>query len=66
MLNVTINGENTSIELDTGCEASTLSADVWKNRGSPQLQQTHHVFRTYTGQTFLPIGALKASILRNG
>ena len=66
-ISVTINGVNHAMELDTGCETSILSEDFWRQcLKSPKLTPSALTFRTYTKETFKPLGELKTSIVYNG
>jgi hypothetical protein len=47
------------MEFDTGCQTSLLSEQFWRDSlGSPPLQRSKHVFRSYTNTSFQPLGEI--------
>lgn len=60
---VQVNGIPHDFEFDTGCEKSLLSVDFWRNcLRSPSLVPTTTSYKSYTGQTFVPVGNLKTEL----
>lgn len=67
LISVKINGVPHNMEFDPGCDASMLSEDFWKGElGSTPLSNSSIVYRTYTGETFTPLGQFSAKIEHNG
>jgi len=63
---VLINNIPHEMELDTGCERSIISAKFWRQRlGLPNLSKSCVVFKTYTDQTFKPLGDLQSTLVYN-
>lgn len=67
-IDVKINGVAHTMELDTGCETSVISNDFYINHlhSTPPLCESKHIFRTYTKETFRPVGDLTCIIEHNG
>ncbi|CAL8106073.1 unnamed protein product [Orchesella dallaii] len=64
---VKISGKSHLMELDTGCDTSILSKEFWqKELGAPKLKSSNVVFRTYTKETFRPVGELDTQIEYKG
>jgi len=60
---IRINGQPHFTEFDTGCQRSILSEDFWcHSLGRPRLEPCSISFRTYTNETFTPIGQCKVEL----
>jgi hypothetical protein len=62
ILDVIINDLVHSMELDTASVTSFVPVSFWKQMGSPKLQKSNVVFRTYTGEEFEALGKLSCVV----
>jgi len=62
-----INGVPHVMEFDSGCKKSMISEAFWKEQlGSPKLEKTEIIFKTYTDEEFSPLGELKTQLEYKG
>jgi hypothetical protein len=66
IIDLSLNGQQHSMELDTASGKSFVTPAMWKRLGSPKLKRSDIVFRTYTGQKFEAKGTFKCTITYNG
>lgn len=59
---VLLNDKTVMMELDTGASVSMISEKIWRDIGSPRLEQSRKVFTAYDGHKFQPLGELKCLI----
>ena len=63
MLQVTINGNEATMEVDTGAAVTLISEPMWRDLGSPTLQPSGKVFTAYDGHRIgQPLGEFKCRL----
>ncbi len=67
-INVKVNGVPHTMEFDTGAQLSVLSAEFYNDvlHRQPPLQKSNIRFRTYTNQTFHPLGNVNVEVEHQG
>ena len=62
MLQVTINGNEATMEVDTGAAVTLISEPMWHDLGSPTFQSSGKVFTAYDGHRMKPLGEFKCRL----
>ena len=62
MLQVTISGNEATMEVDTGAAVTLISEPMWRDLGSPTLQSSGKVFTAYDGHRMKPLGKFKCRL----
>ena len=58
-----VEGKPLKMELDTGSAVSIMPRDLYKEKFNDKpLYKTELVLKTYTGETIVPLGVLKANV----
>ena len=57
-----LNDKEVTMELDTGASVTLISEKMWRDLGSPRLEQSQKLFTAYDGHKLQPLGELRCQL----